>query len=91
MSLEDPIKRSREIETQVVASPARKRSKKMTLNNDTAASTTAMTNDDEFTEKMYSAYVKSAFASLEKVCYERKGHICPSSLFLILTLLFFLG
>ncbi|KAI5953838.1 RRN3 [Candida margitis] len=73
MSLEDPIKRSREIDTQVV--PARKRSKKMTLDDASTAMTTTTTNatttttasnDDEFTEKMYSAYVQSAFASLEK-------------------------
>ena len=72
MSLEDPIKRSREIDTQgLKVAPARKRSKKnMALDEGGSLTTDAMTkhNDDEFTEKMYSAYVKSAFASLEKVC-----------------------
>lgn len=70
MSLEDPLKRIREIDTQAVV-PARKRSKKMML-DDEASTATAMTNDDEFTEKMYSAYVKSAFTSLEKVCCYRQ-------------------
>ncbi|KAG5416958.1 RRN3 [Candida metapsilosis] len=70
MSLEDPIKRSREIDTQgLKVAPARKRSKKnMALDEGGSLTTDAMTkhNDDEFTEKMYSAYVKSSFASLEK-------------------------
>ncbi|KAI5957449.1 RRN3 [Candida theae] len=85
MSLEEPLKRSREIDTQVASAsvaspqsqqPARKRSKKMTRgNNDNTTSTMTATldnhnggndNDFEFTEKMYSAYVKSAFTTLEK-------------------------
>lgn len=74
MSLHDPILRKRILQTtNHNESPI---NKKLRTNDITMKDTTNTTNtnnnntkgDDVFSEKMFTAYVKSAWISLEKVC-----------------------